>query len=277
LTLFFGTQKLAPNYCTTNCFKAQSFCLTFKNCTQISASPKCFKARELLFATQKLAPNCTTKCFKDQRFSLALKSLHPIAQQNASQLKALVWHTKACTQFQHPKKCFKAQSFCLALKKLTPNCTTKCSKAQSFCLALKKSLRPIAQQNAPKLKYFVWHSREAYTQLHNKMLQNSKLLIDTQRLTPNNWKCFKAPNPSFKLLQNETRSREKRKRKKTPSKHHHQNTKHSPYHHEEELREEEEEQKEQKMQQKITTTSKNSKEKNVKVNLLHTTFLSKNC
>jgi len=133
LTLFFGTQKLAPNYCTTNCFKAQSFCLTFKNCTQIIASPKCFKARKLLFATQKLAPNCIKKCFKDQRFSLALKSLHPIAQQNASKLKALVWHTKACTQLQHQKKCFKAQSSCLALKSLHPIPTPKnASKLKAF-------------------------------------------------------------------------------------------------------------------------------------------------
>jgi hypothetical protein len=95
-------------------------------------------------------------------------------------------------------------------QKLTPNCTTKCSKTQSFCLAL-KSLHPIAQQNAPKLKALVWHSK-AYTQVHNKMLQNSKLLFGTQKLARNNWKCFKAQNPSFKLLQNETRSREKRQK-----------------------------------------------------------------
>jgi hypothetical protein len=49
------------------------------------------------------------------------------------------------------------------------------------------------------------------------MLQNSKLLFGTQKLAPNNWKCFKAQNPSFKLLQ--MRQDPEKKGKKTPSKH----------------------------------------------------------
>jgi hypothetical protein len=139
---------------------------------------------------------------KLESFCLPLKSLHPIAPQNASKIKGSLWHSKACTQFQHQKKCFKAQSSCLALK----------------------SLHPIPTLNASKLKAFVWHSKKADTQLHNKMLQNSKLLFGTQKLAPNNWKCFKAPNPSFKLLQNETKSRKKKRKKKDiiktpPSKH----------------------------------------------------------
>jgi hypothetical protein len=57
------------------------------------------------------------------------------------------------------------------------------SKLESFCLPL-KSLHPIAPQNASKIKGSLWHSK-ACTQLHNKMLQSSKLLFGTQKLAPN--------------------------------------------------------------------------------------------
>jgi len=57
------------------------------------------------------------------------------------------------------------------------------SKLESFCLPL-KSLHPIASKNASKIKGSLWHSK-ACTQLHNKMLQSSKLLFGTQKLAPN--------------------------------------------------------------------------------------------
>jgi hypothetical protein len=62
---------------------------------------KCFQSSKLLFGTQKLAPNSNTKCFKAQSFCLALKK-------------------KAYTQLIAQQKCSKTQSFCLALKSLHP-------------------------------------------------------------------------------------------------------------------------------------------------------------
>jgi hypothetical protein len=200
---------------------------------QIASKLKAFVRHSKIAPKLLHHPNAS----KLESFCLPLKSLHPIAPKNASKDQRFSLPLKSL----HPictTKCFKAESSCLAHKKLAPNSNTKkCFKAQSFCFSTQKT----------------------YTQLHNKMLQNSKLLFGTQKLTPNcTTKCSKTQNfclalkslhpiignasklqiqasNFFKMRQD---PEPKKIRKKTPSKHHHQNTKHSPYHHEEELKEE---------------------------------------
>jgi hypothetical protein len=93
-----------------------------------------------------------------------------------------------------------------------------------------------------------------------KMLQNSKLLFGTQKLAPTNWKCFKAPNPTFKMRQ------DRRKKRR-----HHQNTTIKTQNTVLIIMKKRAQRRRRKIKKcnKNQTTSKNSKEKNVKSILLH--------